>query len=43
MRKLGPVGEGGEEIGSIIGGWGGQLLWGPTCLGSYMERRLNTI
>ena len=27
MMKLDPVGEGGEESGSIIGGWGGQLLW----------------
>ena len=27
MEKLDPVGEGGEESGSIIGGWGGQLLW----------------
>ena len=27
MGKLDPVGEGGEESGSIIGGWGGQLLW----------------
>ena len=27
MGKLDPVGEGGKESGSIIGGWGGQLLW----------------
>ena len=27
MGKLDPVGEGGEESGSIVGGWGGQLLW----------------
>ena len=27
MGKLDPVGDGGEESGSIIGGWGGQLLW----------------
>ena len=27
MRKLDPVGEGGEDSGSIVGGWGGQLLW----------------
>ena len=27
MGKLDPVGEGGEESGSIIGGWGEQLLW----------------
>ena len=27
IGKLDPVGEGGEEIDSIIGGCGGQLLW----------------
>ena len=27
MEKLDSVGEGGEESGNIIGGWGGQLLW----------------
>ena len=27
MGKLDAVGEGGEESGSIVGGWGGQLLW----------------
>ena len=27
MGKLDPVGKGGEESGSIVGGWGGQLLW----------------
>ena len=25
--ELDPVRQGGEENGSIIGGWGGQLLW----------------
>ena len=28
MVKLDPVGEGREEIGSIVGGWSGQLLGG---------------
>ena len=27
MGKLDPVGKGGKESGSIVGGWGGQLLW----------------
>ena len=27
MGKLDAVGEGAEESGSIVGGWGGQLLW----------------
>ena len=27
MGKLDPVGEGGEESGSMVGRWGGQLLW----------------
>ena len=27
MGKLDPVGEGGGESGSIVGGWGVQLLW----------------
>ena len=27
MGKLDPVREGGEVSGSIIGEWGGQLLW----------------
>ena len=27
MGKLNPVGVDGEENGSIVGGWGGQLLW----------------
>ena len=27
MGKLDPVGKAGEESGSIVGGWGGQLLW----------------
>ena len=27
MVKLDPVGEDGEGSGSIVDGWGGQLLW----------------
>ena len=27
MGKLDPVGEGKENSGSVIGGWGGPLLW----------------
>ena len=27
MGKPDPVGKGGEQSGSIVGGWGGQLLW----------------
>ena len=27
MGKLDPVGEGGEDSGSAVGGWDGQLLW----------------
>ena len=44
MVKLDPVGEGREEIGRIVGEWSGHLLGGgPTCLGSCIGRRLNTI
>ena len=43
MGKLDPIGDSGEESGSITGGWCEQLLGRPTWQGSYMGRRLNTI
>ena len=27
MGKLDPVGKGGKESGSVVGGWDGQFLW----------------
>ena len=33
MGKMNPVGEDGEGSGSIVVGWGGQLLWEAYVLG----------
>ena len=43
MGKLDPVGEGGEESGSIVGGWGGQLLWEAYVPGIWYEAKIEFI
>ena len=43
MGKLDPVGEGGEESGSIVGGWGGQLLWEAYVPGIWYEAKVEFI